>query len=138
MSVAVELRHITKRFPGVIANKDVSIKVESGTVHALVGENGAGKSTVMKILYGMQRPDSGEILVNGKEVHFKNPNDAIDAGIGMVHQHFMLADNFTVLENIILGSEPKHGATIDFAAARKKIVEMAAQYGLEINPDVLV
>ena len=138
MSVAVELRHISKRFPGVIANKDVSLKVETGTVHALVGENGAGKSTVMKILYGMQRPDSGEILVNGKEVHFKNPNDAIDAGIGMVHQHFMLADNFTVLENIILGSEPKQGATIDFAAARKKIVEMAAQYGLEINPDVLV
>jgi simple sugar transport system ATP-binding protein len=138
VSVAVELRHISKRFPGVIANKDVSLKVETGTVHALVGENGAGKSTVMKILYGMQRPDSGEILVNGKEVHFKNPNDAIDAGIGMVHQHFMLADNFTVLENIILGSEPKQGATIDFAAARKKIVEMAAQYGLEINPDVLV
>ena len=122
----------------MIANKDVSIKVETGTVHALVGENGAGKSTVMKILYGMQRPDSGDILVNGKEVNFKNPNDAIDAGIGMVHQHFMLADNFTVLENIILGSEPTHGATIDFAAARKKIVEMAAQYGLEINPDVLV
>jgi ABC-type uncharacterized transport system ATPase subunit len=138
VSVAVELRHIGKRFPGVIANKDVSLKVETGTVHALVGENGAGKSTVMKILYGMQRPDSGEILVNGKEVHFKTPNDAIEAGIGMVHQHFMLADNFTVLENIILGSEPKHGATIDFAAARKKIVEMAAQYGLEINPDVLV
>ena len=138
MSVAVELRHITKRFPGVIANKDVSIKVETGSVHALVGENGAGKSTVMKILYGMQRPDSGQILVNGKEVRFKNPNDAIDAGIGMVHQHFMLADNFTVLENIILGSEPKRGATIDFAAARKKIVEMAAQYGLEITPDVLV
>ena len=138
MSVAVELRHISKRFPGVIANKDVSIKVETGTVHALVGENGAGKSTVMKILYGMQRPDSGEILVNGKEVNFKTPNDAIDAGIGMVHQHFMLADNFTVLENIILGSEPRHGVTIDFAVARKKIVEMAAQYGLEINPDVLV
>jgi simple sugar transport system ATP-binding protein len=138
VSVAVELRHISKRFPGVIANKDVSLKVETGTVHALIGENGAGKSTVMKILYGMQRPDNGEILVNGKEVNFKTPNDAIDAGIGMVHQHFMLADNFTVLENIILGSEPKHGATIDFAAARKKIVEMAAQYGLEINPDVLV
>jgi ABC-type uncharacterized transport system ATPase subunit len=138
VSVAVELRHISKRFPGVIANKDVSLKVETGTVHALIGENGAGKSTVMKILYGMQRPDSGEILVNGREVHFKTPNDAIDAGIGMVHQHFMLADNFTVLENIILGSEPRHGATIDFAAAREKIVEMAAQYGLEINPDVLV
>ncbi len=138
MSVAVELRHITKRFPGVIANKDVSMSVETGTVHALVGENGAGKSTVMKILYGMQRPDSGEILVNGKAVHFKNPNDAIDASIGMVHQHFMLADNFTVLENIILGSEPKHGVTIDFVAARKKIAEMSAAYGLEIDPDILV
>ena len=138
MSVAVELRHISKRFPGVIANKDVSMSVETGTVHALVGENGAGKSTVMKILYGMQRPDSGEILVNGTAVHFKNPNDAIDASIGMVHQHFMLADNFTVLENVILGSEPRHGITIDFAAARAKVVAMAAQYGLEIDPDVLV
>ena len=138
MSVAVELRHITKRFPGVIANKDVSLKVESGTVHALVGENGAGKSTVMKILYGMQSPDSGEILVNGQAVDFRNPNDAIAAGIGMVHQHFMLADNFTVLENIILGSEPKHGVTIDFKAARAKVIEMAHQYGLEINPDLLV
>ena len=125
MSVAVELRHISKRFPGVIANKDVSLKVETGTVHALVGENGAGKSTVMKILYGMQRPDSGEILVNGEVVNFKTPNDAIDAGIGMVHQHFMLADNFTVLENIILGSEPKHGVTIDFVAARTTVLEMA-------------
>jgi simple sugar transport system ATP-binding protein len=138
VSVAVELRHITKRFPGVIANKDVSLKVESGTVHALVGENGAGKSTVMKILYGMQSPDSGEILVNGQAVDFKNPNDAIAAGIGMVHQHFMLADNFTVLENIILGSEPKHGLTIDFKAARAKVIAMANQYGLEINPDLMV
>jgi simple sugar transport system ATP-binding protein len=138
VSVAVELRHITKRFPGVIANKDVSLKVESGTVHALVGENGAGKSTVMKILYGMQSPDSGEILVNGQAVDFKNPNDAIAAGIGMVHQHFMLADNFTVLENIILGSEPKHGLTIDFNTARAKVIAMASKYGLEINPDLLV
>ena len=138
MSVAVELRHISKRFPGVIANKDVSMKVDTGTVHALVGENGAGKSTVMKILYGMQRPDGGEILVNGQSVNFKNPNDAIDASIGMVHQHFMLADNFTVLENIILGAEPKHGITIDFAAARKKVADMSAAYGLDVDPDVLV
>jgi simple sugar transport system ATP-binding protein len=138
VTVAVELRHISKRFPGVIANRDVSLKVESGTVHALVGENGAGKSTVMKILYGMQSPDSGEILVNGQDVDFKNPNEAIAAGIGMVHQHFMLADNFTVLENIILGSEPQHGLTIDFKAARAKVIDMAKQYGLEINPDVLV
>ena len=138
MSVAVELRHISKRFPGVIANKDVSMKVETGTVHALVGENGAGKSTVMKILYGMQHPDGGEIFVNGQAVNFKNPNDAIDASIGMVHQHFMLADNFTVLENIILGAEPKHGITIDFAAARKKVADMSAAYGLEVDPDILV
>ena len=138
MSVAVELRHISKRFPGVIANKDVSMKVETGTVHALVGENGAGKSTVMKILYGMQRPDGGEILVNGQAVNFKNPNDAIDASIGMVHQHFMLADNFTVLENIILGAEPKHGITIDFATARKKVADMSAAYGLDVDPDILV
>lgn len=138
MPLAVELRHISKRFPGVIANRDVSMSVESGTVHALVGENGAGKSTVMKILYGMQRPDSGEILVNGKTVHFKNPNDAIEASIGMVHQHFMLADNFTVLENIILGAEPRNGVSIDFISARKKIMDMATTYGLEIDPDMLV
>jgi simple sugar transport system ATP-binding protein len=138
VAIAVELRHISKRFPGVIANKDVSIKVESGSVHALIGENGAGKSTVMKILYGMQRPDSGEILVHGKTVHFKKPADSIDAGIGMVHQHFMLADNFTVLENIVLGYEPSHGGVIDFNAARTKINEMAAAYGLTVDPDALV
>jgi len=138
VSVSVELRHISKRFPGVVANKDVSLKVQSGSVHALVGENGAGKSTVMKILYGMQRPDGGEILVNGQQVNFKNPNEAIEAGIGMVHQHFMLADNFTVLENIILGSEPKKSGQIDFNEARNKISEMANTYGLEINPDELV
>jgi len=138
LSVSVELRHISKRFPGVIANKDVSLKVQSGSVHALVGENGAGKSTVMKILYGMQRPDSGEILVNGKEVSFKSANEAIETGIGMVHQHFMLADNFTVLENIILGSEPKKRSQIDFDAARTKINEMSKLYGLEVDPDELV
>src|SRR6187401_987871 len=100
---AVELRGITKRFPGVLANDGVNIVVASGEVHAIVGENGAGKSTLMKILYGMQRPDEGTILVRGHEVRFRSPKDAIDAGIGMVHQHFMLADNLTVLENIILG-----------------------------------
>ena len=138
MSVAVELRHISKRFPGVVANKDVSLKVETGSVHALVGENGAGKSTVMKILYGMQRPDGGEIFVNGQQVNFKSPYESIAAGIGMVHQHFMLADNFTVLENIILGDEPKHANQIDFKAARIKITEMSKLYGLEVNPDELV
>ena len=121
MAISVELRHISKRFPGVVANKDVSLRVQSGSVHALVGENGAGKSTVMKILYGMQRPDSGEIFVNGQQISFKTPQEAIEVGIGMVHQHFMLADNFTVLENIILGAEPKKSSQIDFNVAREKI-----------------
>ena len=138
MSVAVELRHISKRFPGVVANRDVSLKVQSGSVHALVGENGAGKSTVMKILYGMQRPDGGEIFVNGQQVNFKSPYESIASGIGMVHQHFMLADNFTVLENIILGDEPKRANQIDFKAARIKITEMSKLYGLEVDPDELV
>ena len=138
MSVSVELRHISKRFPGVLANKDVSLKVQSGSVHALVGENGAGKSTVMKILYGMQRPDSGEIFVNGNSISFKSPHEAIAVGIGMVHQHFMLADNFTVLENIILGDEPRKSGQIDFEEARKKISQMAETYGLDVDPDDLV
>ena len=114
---AVELRGITKRFPGVVANSDINIVVRRGQVHAIVGENGAGKSTLMKILYGMQRPDEGTISVNGSETSFHSPGDAIAAGVGMVHQHFMLADNLTVLENIVLGSEPTKNGLLDFAAA---------------------
>ncbi len=109
---AVRVRGVTKRFPGVVANSDVSFDVARGEVHAVVGENGAGKSTLMKILYGMQRPDSGTLEVDGREVRFRSPSDAIEAGIGMVHQHFMLADNLTVLENVVLGSEPTRGSTI--------------------------
>ncbi|MDH2423921.1 ABC transporter ATP-binding protein [Sphaerisporangium sp. TRM90804] len=136
---AVELRGITKRFPGVVANRDIALSVRHGDVHAIVGENGAGKSTLMKILYGMQRPDEGEILVNGSPVAFRSPADAIAAGIGMVHQHFMLADNLTVLENIILGSEPRAGGVgIDFRAARRKIKEISDAYGLGVRPDVMV
>ena len=97
---AVELRGITKRFPGVVANHDIDIVVRRGHVHAIVGENGAGKSTLMNILYGMHKPDEGTITVNGKQAVFSSPSDAIAAGIGMVHQHFMLADNLTVLEKI--------------------------------------
>src|SRR6476661_10434878 len=100
---AVELEGITKRFPGVVANKDVTFSVRRGTVHAIVGENGAGKSTLMKILYGVQRPDEGTIKVDGNVVNLHSPADAIAAGIGMVFQHFMLADNFSVLENVVLG-----------------------------------
>ncbi|MDP9417771.1 MAG: ATP-binding cassette domain-containing protein, partial [Actinomycetota bacterium] len=104
-ALAVELTGITKRFPGVVANRDVNIRVRRGTVHAVVGENGAGKSTLMKILYGMQRPDEGSIRIDGREAAFASPGDAIRAGVGMVHQHFMLADNLTVLENVVLGAE---------------------------------
>lgn len=132
---AVELHGITKRFPGVVANRDIDITIRKGTVHALVGENGAGKSTLMKILYGMQKPDEGTITVDGTEVTFGSPADAIGCGIGMVHQHFMLADNFTVLENVVLGGEKLHGIG---SAARKKILEISDAYGLGVRPDALV
>ncbi|MGP3982091.1 ABC transporter ATP-binding protein [Streptomyces sp. KR80] len=132
---AVELRGITKRFPGVVANHDIDITVRRGTVHALVGENGAGKSTLMKILYGMQKPDEGTITVDGEQVSFHNPGDAIARGIGMVHQHFMLADNLTVLENVVLGAEDRHGIG---ATAKKKIQEISDAYHLNVRPDVLV
>ncbi|MFJ7964747.1 ABC transporter ATP-binding protein [Streptomyces sp. NPDC096324] len=132
---AVELAGITKRFPGVVANHDIHLSVRKGTVHALVGENGAGKSTLMKILYGMQKPDEGTIAVDGEQVTFSSPGDAIARGIGMVHQHFMLADNLTVLENVTLGSEKLYGIG---AKARRKIVEISDRYGLGVRPDVLV
>jgi len=135
---AVELHGITKRFPGVVANDDINIVVRRGHVHAIVGENGAGKSTLMKILYGMQRPDDGTISVDGREVNFHSPSDAIDAGVGMVHQHFMLADNLTVLENVVLGSEPTRAGWIDFGTAKSRISEIAETYGLEVAPDTLV
>jgi ABC-type uncharacterized transport system ATPase subunit len=135
---AVELRGITKRFPGVVANRDIELRVARGEVHAIVGENGAGKSTLMKTLYGEHRPDEGTILVDGREVGFRSPADAIAAGIGMVHQHFMLADNFTVLENIVLGSEPTRGIRLDMAQARRRIVEISDRYNLDLEPDVLV
>ncbi|OLR90513.1 ABC transporter ATP-binding protein [Actinokineospora bangkokensis] len=134
---AVELFGITKRFPGVVANSDVNITVRAGTVHALVGENGAGKSTLMKILYGMQQPDEGHITVDGRPTAFHSPADAIRAGIGMVHQHFMLADNLTVLENVVLGDEPG-GLRLDARAARRRIAEISDAYGLGIEPDRLV
>src|SRR5918998_1126220 len=132
---AVELAGITKRFPGVVANSDISLRVRRGEVHALCGENGAGKSTLMKILYGMQQPDEGTISVDGEVVHFRSPADAIKAGIGMVHQHFMLADNLTVAENILLGAEALHGMG---AAARQRIAELAGTVGSQTGPDVLV
>jgi len=137
--VAVELTGVTKRFPGVVANRDIDLRVQAGTVHALVGENGAGKSTLMKILYGMQRPDEGTIAVDGEQVRFSDPGDAIAAGVGMVHQHFMLADNLTVLENVVLGSEPRTGGVLlDRRTARARIREISDSYSLDVDPDRLV
>ena len=135
---AVELRDITKTFPGVVANKDINLVVRRGTVHAVVGENGAGKSTLMKTLYGMHRPDSGTIALDGEQVVLTSPSDAIDRGVGMVHQHFQLADNLTVLENVVLGSEPRRGGRLDFAEATRRILEISDRYGLDVRPDVLV
>jgi len=139
VSNAIELKDITKRFPGVIANDRVNLTVAEGEIHAICGENGAGKSTLMKILYGMQAADEGEMYVNDQAVAFHSPNDAIDAGIGMVHQHFMLADQLSVLENVILGSEPTTwGGRIDFKEARRHMTEVGAAYGLDVDPDTLI
>ncbi|AHI01384.1 ABC transporter ATP-binding protein [Kutzneria viridogrisea] len=132
---AVVLTGITKRFPGVVANSDIALTVRRGEVHALCGENGAGKSTLMKILYGMQQPDEGTIEVDGEQVRFKSPAEAIKAGIGMVHQHFMLADNLTVLENVVLGAESLHGIG---RRARARVAELAGRTGLRVDPDVLI
>ncbi|MGW4394592.1 ABC transporter ATP-binding protein [Amycolatopsis nivea] len=132
---AVQLTGITKRFPGVVANSDVNLTVAAGEVHALCGENGAGKSTLMKILYGMQQPDEGSIAINGAEVKLRNPQDAIRAGIGMVHQHFMLADNLTVAENVFLGGEALHGIG---RAARARLRELSKRTGLHAKPDTLL
>jgi simple sugar transport system ATP-binding protein len=131
--LAVELEGITKRFPGVVANSDIHLEVRTGEVHAVCGENGAGKSTLMKILYGMQQPDEGTIKVNGELVRFRNPSDAIKVGIGMVHQHFMLADNLSVLENIVLGAEGLHGIG---SKARRKVAELAERTGLSADLDI--
>jgi ABC-type uncharacterized transport system ATPase subunit len=132
---AVQLRGIGKRFPGVVANHDVDVTIRSGTVHALIGENGAGKSTLVKILYGVQKPDEGSIAIDGTEVVLKSPTEAIEHGVGMVFQHFMLADNLTVLENMVLGAEKLHGIG---DGARTEIRRISDRFGFELNPDVLV
>jgi simple sugar transport system ATP-binding protein len=134
--LAVEIRGITKAFPGVVANSDVNLDVRAGEIHALVGENGAGKSTLMNILYGLIHPDSGEILINGKATRIAGPRDAIAKGIGMVHQHFMLIPVFTVGENIMLGREPVAlGGLYDQAKARREIQDLTKRYGLALDAD---
>ncbi|KYD00072.1 ABC transporter ATP-binding protein [Heyndrickxia sporothermodurans] len=134
MEFVIEMLGIRKEFPGIVANDNITLQVRKGEIHALLGENGAGKSTLMNVLFGLYQPEKGEIRVNGKSVKITNPNIANDLGIGMVHQHFMLVDTFTVTENIILGKEPKSGGTIDIKKAEKEVQEISQRYGLAVNP----
>jgi len=136
----LELRGITKRFPGVVANDDVNLHVRGGEVLALVGENGAGKSTLMNVLYGLYKADEGEILIDGVPQHFTSPRDAIAAGIGMVHQHFMLVPVFTVAENVVMGVEPTSlgGIKLDMATAREQVRTISEQYGMHLDPDARI
>ena len=135
---SLEMHGISKRFPGVLANDHVDFDVKSGEVHALLGENGAGKSTLMKILYGMYRPDEGEILLNGKPVTITSPTDAINLGIGMIHQHFMLVQTLTVAENVALGLPSSRGPLTDLDRVSKRIIELAKLYSLKIDPDAYI
>src|SRR6266700_3848116 len=126
---ALELRGITKRFPGVVANDEIDFDLRRGEVHALLGENGAGKSTLVNILYGLYRPDEGEIRINGAPMTMGSPKEAIEAGIGMVHQHFMLIPVMTVAENIVLGQEPvREGLLLDEGAAERRVLELAGTF----------
>ena len=134
----IEMLHITKEFPGIKANDDITLQLRRGEVHALLGENGAGKSTLMSVLFGLYQPEQGTIRKNGKEVQIRNPNDANALGIGMVHQHFKLEECYTVLDNINLGLEPNKLSFLQKAEARKKIVALSEKYGLRVDPDALV
>jgi simple sugar transport system ATP-binding protein len=136
--IALEVRGVTKRFPGVVACDGISLKLYKGEVLGLLGENGAGKSTLMNLVYGLYAPDEGEILVNGKPAAIHSPSDAIRLGIGMVHQHFQLVPVLSVTENIMLGSESMRGLFLDRRAARRRILDIAQHYGLEVDPDALV
>jgi simple sugar transport system ATP-binding protein len=135
----IELRGITKRFGSVVANSDVNLKIRPGEVLGLLGENGAGKSTLMNVLSGLYRPDEGEILIDGKPTRFRDAKDAIHAGIGMVHQHFMLVPVFTVAENVVLGVEPTGMLDhLDLAKARQQVTAISAEHGLEVDPDAVI
>ena len=134
----IEMLGITKEFPGIIANDDITLRLRKGEIHALLGENGAGKSTLMSVLFGLYQPEKGEIRKNGEVVKINNPNDANALGIGMVHQHFKLVEIFTVLENIILGVEPNTAGFLNMKEAREKVMSLSEQYGLKIDPDALV
>lgn len=139
-SAAVALENITKRFPGVVANDEVTLRADRGSVHALLGENGAGKTTLMSVLYGLYQPDGGRIVVDGVERQFEGPRDAIDAGIGMIHQHFMLVEPMTVAENIALGNEPRKwfGLAVDRDAIEAEIRELCNRYGFDVDPTATI
>ena len=134
----IEMLNITKRFPGIIANDNITLQLKKGEIHALLGENGAGKSTLMSVLFGLYQPEEGEIHKNGKKVEIRNPNDATALGIGMVHQHFKLVEVFTVLDNIILGSETVKNGFVDRKSAREKIINLSQKYGLAVDPDAKI
>ena len=135
---AVEMLHITKRFPGIIANDDITLQLKKGEIHALLGENGAGKSTLMSVLFGMYQAEEGIIKKDGVEVKINNPNDANSLGIGMVHQHFKLVECFSVLDNIILGVESTKNGMLQRGEAREKVMSLSERYGLQVNPDALI
>ena len=136
---AIEMLNITKVFPGIIANDNITLQLKKGEIHALLGENGAGKSTLMSVLFGMYQPEEGIIKKDGKEVKINDPNDANDLGIGMVHQHFKLVECFSVLDNIILGVEPTtKGGFLRKDEARKKVLELSEKYGLQVDPDAII
>ena len=134
----IEMLNITKEFPGIKANDDVTLQLKQGEVHALLGENGAGKSTLMSVLFGLYQPEAGTIKKNGQVVHIKDPNDANDLNIGMVHQHFKLVEVFTVLDNIILGVEPNKAGFLQKKEAREKVMALSERYGLKVDPDALI
>lgn len=135
---AIEMLHITKRFPGIVANDDITLQLKHGEILALLGENGAGKSTLMSVLFGMYQAEEGVIKKDGKEVKINDPNDANDLGIGMVHQHFKLVGCFSVLDNIIMGVEPTKHGFLQKDEARKKVLELSEKYGLKVDPDALI
>lgn len=134
----LELRGITKVFGPLVANDHIDLVVQPGEIHALLGENGAGKSTMMNVLYGLYQPDDGQILLDDQPVSFRGPGDAVAAGIGMVHQHFMLVPVFTVAESVALGYEPNKGGVLDLKVAREKVRELSARFGFDIDPDALI
>ncbi|MCP4754812.1 MAG: ATP-binding cassette domain-containing protein, partial [Proteobacteria bacterium] len=139
MAPVLEMKGITRKFPGVLANDRVDFSLEKGEIHALLGENGAGKSTLMNILYGLYRPDAGEILLHGRKASVDKPSDAIGLGIGMVHQHFMLVPVMTVIENMIVGNEvTRFSQWLDLKGATEKVRELSSRYGLEIDPNAIV